>query len=344
MARQMITCESCGKRYDYLKSEACPNCGAFNYVKGAHQHICGADDVERIIEMKSAEHDDSQEVVRPNTSIDRGLQQKYARARQKLDRLETTEDVFKSAFGGDFGTKKFSRKAKTNKSNAGCLKPLVIFIFIIVFFNLIAPLIFALISNTFESSNYEDYDVSYSEAPASEYETTYNIGVPGYTYTLNDLTFAMGGSAIVDTGDTLEPDYAVVAVKMDASCGLPSDEYATMNFTTYLTDSDYYAYYPAMDMTSYDNEELVNLLFPDSYYYFLQDFEIAYMDGQESVSGYIPYLVEKEYLDDLSYVIQFDYYDRENGSYESVCYTFPLSEGQTITTDEVIASYYNSAY
>ena len=33
MARQMITCESCGKRYDYLKSEACPNCGAFNYVK-----------------------------------------------------------------------------------------------------------------------------------------------------------------------------------------------------------------------------------------------------------------------------------------------------------------------
>ena len=34
----------------------------------------------------------------------------------------------------------------------------------------------------------------------------------------------------------------------------------------------------------------------------------------------------------------------ENGSYESVCYTFPLSEGQTITTDEVIASYYNSAY
>ena len=146
------------------------------------------------------------------------------------------------------------------------------------------------------------------------------------------------------TGDTLEPDYAVVAVKMDASCGLPSDEYATMNFTTYLTDSDYYAYYPAMDMTSYDNEELVNLLFPDSYYYFLQDFEIAYMDGQESVSGYIPYLVEKEYLDDLSYVIQFDYYDRENGSYESVCYTFPLSEGQTITTDEVIASYYNSAY
>ena len=88
MARQMITCESCGKRYDYLKSEACPNCGAFNYVKGAHQHICGADDVERIIEMKSAEHDDSQEVVRPDTSIDRGLQQKYARARQKLDRLE----------------------------------------------------------------------------------------------------------------------------------------------------------------------------------------------------------------------------------------------------------------
>lgn len=45
MARQMITCESCGKRYDYLKSEACPNCGAFNYVKDAHQHICGADDV-----------------------------------------------------------------------------------------------------------------------------------------------------------------------------------------------------------------------------------------------------------------------------------------------------------
>ena len=32
MARQMITCESCGKRYDYLKSEACPNCGAFNYI------------------------------------------------------------------------------------------------------------------------------------------------------------------------------------------------------------------------------------------------------------------------------------------------------------------------
>ena len=28
MARQMITCESCGKQYDYLKSEACPNCGA----------------------------------------------------------------------------------------------------------------------------------------------------------------------------------------------------------------------------------------------------------------------------------------------------------------------------
>ena len=25
--------------------------------------------------------------------------------------------------------------------------------------------------------------------------------------------------------------------------------------------------------------------------------------------------MEKEYLDDLSYVIQFDYYDRENGSY-----------------------------
>lgn len=196
MARQMITCESCGKRYDYLKSEACPNCGAFNYVKDAHQHICGADDVERIIEMKSVEHDDSQEVVRPDTSIDRGLQQKYARARQRLDRLETTEDVFKSAFGGDFGTKKFSRKAKTNKSNAGCLKPLVIFIFIILFFNLIAPLIFALISNTFESSNYEDYDVSYSEAPASEYETTYNSGVPGYTYTLNDLTFAMGGSPL----------------------------------------------------------------------------------------------------------------------------------------------------
>lgn len=71
MARQMITCESCGKRYDYLKSEACPNCGAFNYIKGAHQHICGAEDVERIIEMKSAEHDDSQEVVRPDTSIDR---------------------------------------------------------------------------------------------------------------------------------------------------------------------------------------------------------------------------------------------------------------------------------
>ena len=108
----MITCESCGKRYDYLKSEACPNCGAFNYIKGAHQHICGAEDVERIIEMKSAEHDDSQEVVRPDTSIDQGLQQKYARARQKLDRLETTEDVFKSAFGGDFGAKKFSRKAK----------------------------------------------------------------------------------------------------------------------------------------------------------------------------------------------------------------------------------------
>lgn len=48
MARQMITCESCGKRYDYLKSEACPNCGAFNYIKGAHQqHLrsrgCGAD-------------------------------------------------------------------------------------------------------------------------------------------------------------------------------------------------------------------------------------------------------------------------------------------------------------
>ena len=80
-----------------------------------------------------------------------------------------------------------------------------------------------------------------------------------------------------------------------------------MNFTTYLTDSDYYTYYPAMDMTSYDNEELVNLLFPDSYYYFLQDFEIAYMDGQESVSGYIPYLVEKEYLDDLSYVIPVSY-------------------------------------
>ena len=30
MAKQMITCESCGKQYDYLKSEACPHCGAFN--------------------------------------------------------------------------------------------------------------------------------------------------------------------------------------------------------------------------------------------------------------------------------------------------------------------------
>ena len=54
MARQMITCESCGKRYDYLKSEACPNCGAFNYIKGAGCVWAGKEQLEAAYTLPGA--------------------------------------------------------------------------------------------------------------------------------------------------------------------------------------------------------------------------------------------------------------------------------------------------
>ena len=88
MAKQMITCESCGRRYDYLESESCPYCGAFNYDKEIGSHLCTTEDVERIVEMRTPEHFDDETDPQPE-GLDKGLMRKYARARRRLDRLET---------------------------------------------------------------------------------------------------------------------------------------------------------------------------------------------------------------------------------------------------------------
>lgn len=346
MARQMITCQSCGKRYDYLESESCPHCGAFNYVKNGKQHICGADDVESIIEMKHSGHEDGEPLEVGDSGIDRGLQQKYARARAKLDRLETTEDVFRTSFG----SKKYPRPAKQDRSkkNSGCLKPLIVVIVIIVLLNIILPLFFGLMQHLMDAQDYPD--PTYSESPAYESEVTYKDGVPGYSYSVGDMDFTVGDMAILDTGDVLGPDQAVVLVRVDASCSLPEDDYADTAFYPYLTDPDYLYYFPVLNVVSPEDEELIQQLFGNASYSMLQEFEISYMDGGAKATGYLPFLVDLgedgAILPDLTFNLQVDYYEVQSGVYrgETICYTFPLNVTQTISPEDAAAAYYNSTY
>ena len=116
MAKQMITCESCGRRYDYLESESCPYCGAFNYDKEIGSHLCTTEDVERIVEMRTPEHFDDETDPQPE-GLDKGLMRKYARARKRLDRLETTEDVFRSALKGSRDSVRWERPEKKKKKS-----------------------------------------------------------------------------------------------------------------------------------------------------------------------------------------------------------------------------------
>ena len=345
MARQMITCQSCGKRYDYLESESCPYCGAFNYVKSGRQHICGADDVESIIEMKHSGHKNDESYETVDNRIDRGLLRKYARAREKLDRLETTEDVFRTSFGAKKYPTAPARNREEQKKKPGCLKPIAVIFVIIMVFNIIMPLIFTLIENTMDAHDYPD--ISYSESPAYEHDVLYKDGIPGYSYSVGDVDFTIGDMALLDTGDVLGPDQAVILVKVEAACTLPEDSYAEVSASPYLTDPDYIYYYPVLDVVSPEDEGLVEQLFGDASYYMLQEFEISYMDGGAKVSGYLPFLVDDmAILPDLTFNLQMDYYDIQSGVYrsETVCYTYPLDIRQTITPETAAEVYYNSSY
>lgn len=349
MAKQTITCESCGKQYDYLKSEACPHCGAFNYVKRSHTHICSADDVERIIEMRSVGHaddiEDTQDYLHEHTSpaqIDPELQKKYDRIQEKLNRLGTSPEPRPSF---EIDPRQTQRNDRPKKGNSGCLKPIGILMAVLILFNVIIPLIFGALK-------YVLFDRP-SPAPEPVYPASESViadeyvdGIPGYSYTVNDMSFIVGDMALLDTGDALDPEQAVVLVQTDAFCDLPVDEYAQVSVSTYLSDAGGAYYYSPIDMAAYEEDSLAQTLFNNYQFYFLQDFELSYLDGSDAVSGYMPFLVDRSELEELFYVLQLDYYNTETGTFQqhTVFYAFPLTDLQTISMEEAAALYYNTSY
>lgn len=349
MAKQMITCESCGKQYDYLKSEACPHCGAFNYVKRSHTHICSADDVERIIEMRSVGHaddiEDTQDYLHEHTSpaqIDPELQKKYDRIQEKLNRLGTSPEPRPSF---EIDPRQTQRNDRPKKGNSGCLKPIGILMAVLILFNVIIPLIFGALKYVLFDRPSPTPEPVY---PASEsvIADEYVDGIPGYSYTVNDMNFIVGDMALLDTGDALDPEQAVVLVQTDAFCDLPVDEYAQVSVSTYLSDAGGAYYYSPIDMAAYEEDSLAQTLFNNYQFYFLQDFELSYLDGSDAVSGYMPFLVDRSELEELFYVLQLDYYNTETGTFQqhTVFYAFPLTDLQTISMEEAAALYYNTSY
>ena len=357
MARQMITCESCGKRYDYLKTEACPNCGAFNYIKDGQQHLCGAEDVENIIEMKSAEHGGEDEPRRADTQIDRGLARKFASARKQLDRLETSEDVFRSSMGSKSTrqSRSYSTTARSSRSDrsdrydrqatvnqSGCLKAIGIVVAIVVVLNLFGGLIAAGVSVLIPEP---EPSPSYPTEPEPDsYISEIYSGMPGASYTFHDLTFTVLDSAILDTGDALDDGQLLLGVNLEASCDLPDGEYTPVRAYPYLTDADYNNYYDILDVVSPIDEDLVERAVGNASPYLLQDFEISDLDGGETVQGYMPFLVDAESAEELQLNLQMDCYNTDTGEYESICYVFELDNLGKLSLEDAANAYYNSAY
>ena len=184
--------------------------------------------------------------------------------------------------------------------------------------------------------------------PASEsvIADEYVDGIPGYSYTVNDMNFIVGDMALLDTGDALDPEQAVVLVQTDAFCDLPVDEYAQVSVSTYLSDAGGAYYYSPIDMAAYEEDSLAQTLFNNYQFYFLQDFELSYLDGSDAVSGYMPFLVDRSELEELFYVLQLDYYNTETGTFQqhTAFYAFPLTDLQTISMEEAAALYYNTSY
>ena len=169
------------------------------------------------------------------------------------------------------------RNDRPKKGNSGCLKPIGILMAVLILFNVIIPLIFGALKYVLFDRPSPTPEPVY---PASEsvIADEYVDGIPGYSYTVNDMNFIVGDMALLDTGDALDPEQAVVLVQTDAFCDLPVDEYAQVSVSTYLSDAGGAYYYSPIDMAAYEEDSLAQTLFNNYQFYFLQDFELSYLD------------------------------------------------------------------
>ena len=339
MAKQMITCESCGRRYDYLESESCPYCGAFNYDKEIGSHLCTTEDVERIVEMRTPEHFDDETDPQPE-GLDKGLMRKYARARKRLDRLETTEDVFRSALKGSRDSVRWERPEKKKKKSHTVRTVIVIFVGIWVL-SMVLGVLTALFDSLSEPS-YPEPSYSYSDAEIGDtFDTIY--GIQNTEYTAEEFHFTVGDIAVIDT-ETPEDGTVVVGVYLDGWSTAPSDGYSMVSSNPELivsSSGEGYRYSP-ID-TLYGDEEDLQTMFGYDSLSFLQAYEISYLSGGNAVRGYIPFLVDKDDLDDLRFELTLTWYS-EDYLYENTrVYIIeplePLSTHPAVSLEEAVNSY-----
>ena len=311
MARQMITCESCGRRYDYLESESCPYCGAFNYDKAIGSHLCTTEDVERIVEMRTPEHFDDEPDPQPE-GLDKGLLRKYARARRRLDRLETTEDVFRSALQGSRDSARQERPEKKKKPHR-VRTVLVIFAGIWVLAMVLSVL--ASLFDSLSAPSYHEPSYSYTDAEiADSFETIY--GIQDTEYAAEEFHFTVGDMAVIDTA-TPEDGMVVVGVYLDGWSAASNDDYAAVNSNPELvvaSTGEGYRYSP-ID-TLYGDEEELRTMFGYDSLSFLQPYEISYLSGGNAVRGYIPFLVDEDDLDDLCFSLTLTWYSDDYLSHQ----------------------------
>lgn len=348
MSRQNIKCQSCGRSYDYLESESCPYCGAFNYAGDDRGHTCDGDDIESIVELEGDSHDGEffREDSRPAGEMYAGdgenLWEKYAAAKGR--------DTGRTRSSTPRGERSYAGSAlprPPKKARRGCsVKAVVIGVVLISIAVNVAAFLGSLLFDADFGGSAPEPDTPAGELAWAPDETAYFDAEPGQPYRVGDVTFCLEDVVLIET---LRQDegIAVVGVKMWAEADTETDRsgYSTVDLNPLLVtvtpdETGSTTTYGELDMLDDGLATVVDSYFGDYYLDFLQNYEVSYMNAGSRSAGYLPFVVHTEALNDLEFRLEVQYQDEELGIPLTVCYTLPIRDlSRTATLDEVRAAY-----
>lgn len=360
MAKNMIKCSSCGKSYDYLESESCPHCGAFNYDGKVESHVCDSEDIRDILEFSDTTHSEQE---RPRSSLNEmygskegNIWERYAASKGRSTGRSQTNSSSEGYYAPEPQPATRRRGPDLDKKQRkGCTPRFAIgsIILGVLAFNIFFSVAFGLFQ--LFTNSISEPDIPPANSAQDSFNYTYNWGGGenslegnaiaaglGRAYIVGNSNFRVDDVVLIDVPSN-EEGFVVVGVKIYAAAGSgdPSSASYTASLVTRTEDATGQVYrHSEVNMLDSTMENSINSVFGDYYLDFLQSYEISFLSPGSYATGYIPFVVETETLDDLNLELEVSY--NKNGNNVTEYYVYTLEKPTRHISLEIVRSTYKN--
>ena len=299
MAKQMITCASCGAHYDFLETETCPECGAINYPTEKAKSTQA--------KIRTIEHPQQEQLKRK-------LQNKQKkRGYTYEDRTQQQAPVYTGK--------------KKNKPAPFTIAFRLFLVLILV--NAVFSVIGIFTNLSSENSIETEWMVS-ETAEADRMEVNHYLGIMGDTYRLAGASVTVNSIEEIPV-DQLSDDKVCLAVEITAEN--KSEDISPVSVTSriYSNPNSFYSYDTDIfrpicaEEDDYGMYATLSTLFGKNPETFLTDDDLSSLSPNTSITGQVIFLIDRADLGQAVLYVELDGMASES-QYKSNTYEYTLSE------------------